>query len=88
MSVPTKQKALFIVEPKGDWRVRDADIPEPSADQVLVRVEAAALNPVDWKVHDKDYFVRGYPAILGFEGAGVVVKVGENVRGVVVGDRV
>ncbi|KAH8078747.1 GroES-like protein [Cristinia sonorae] len=88
MSVPTTQKALFLQGLKGDWAVESTSVPEPSADQVLVRVEASGLNPVDWKIRELGFTISSYPAILGFDGSGVVVKVGDNVTQVKVGDKV
>lgn len=87
-NIPTQHKALLLPEPKGDWRVASVDTPNPAAGEVLIRVESAGLNPADWKIHDYDVVISKYPAILGFDGAGVIVKVDENVTGVVVGDRV
>jgi len=88
MSIPTQQKALFLQEAKGEWKVDTHEVPQPAAGQVLIRVEAAGLNPVDWKVHDYGILVKSYPVVLGFDGAGVVVAVGENVTNVAVGDKI
>ena len=66
---------------------QEKDIDEPGPGEVLVEVHAAALNPLDWKIHDYDFFISEYPAILGSDAAGVVKKVGEGVTNVVVGDR-
>ena len=88
MSIPTSQKALYLQSAKGAWAVGPNDVPTPSANEVLIRVEAATLNPVDWKIHDYDFGVPGYPAIIGTDSAGVVVKVGEGVKRFHVGDRV
>ncbi|TCD68535.1 hypothetical protein EIP91_010460 [Steccherinum ochraceum] len=87
-SIPTTQKALFIESPKGAWAVKSHSVPTPGAGEVLVRVEAAALNPVDWKVHDFDFFIAEYPAIIGIDSAGVVVALGDGVENVKVGDKV
>lgn len=86
----TKQKSLFLSQPQGDFAVRDADIPVPSAGELLVRIEAAGLNPIDWMIYvlgDAAAPVE-YPAVLGSDGAGVVEQVGEGVADFVVGDRV
>ncbi|TCD61389.1 hypothetical protein EIP91_008526 [Steccherinum ochraceum] len=86
--VPTTQKALFIESPKGAWAVRTHAVPAPGAGEVLVRVEAAALNPIDWKAHDFDFAISEYPAIIGSDSAGVVVALGNDVENVKVGDKV
>jgi NADPH:quinone reductase-like Zn-dependent oxidoreductase len=65
--------------------------PTPAPTQVVVRVEAAGLNPIDHKVRAgylKDYFELPLPTILGVELAGVVVQVGSQVKSLHVGDRV
>ena len=76
----------------------DTDLPEAGADDILVRVHAAALNPYDWHI------VRGDPLIArlmgevgltkpkalvaGIDAAGRVEAVGANVRGLRPGDEV
>ena len=84
----SNQKALRIPVKQGDWQVADVPIPTPGPKDVLVKVVSAALNPVDWKVHAYDYFVKEYPGIVGTDSAGIVKKVGEGVTNVAVGDRV
>ncbi|WP_326949536.1 NADP-dependent oxidoreductase [Amycolatopsis sp. NBC_01307] len=69
------------------------DVPEPHAGpgEVRIRVAAASVNPVDWKVRSgaaRAMFEVGFPAIPGRDAAGVVDEVGEGVTGVTVGDRV
>jgi NADPH:quinone reductase-like Zn-dependent oxidoreductase len=78
-------------------RLMDIDLPEPGPDDVLVRVQAAALNPYDW------HMLRGDPRIArlmgvgltrpkervaGADGAGRVEAAGANVRGLRPGDEV
>ncbi|KAI0080916.1 medium-chain dehydrogenase/reductase like protein [Panus rudis PR-1116 ss-1] len=86
--IPQKQKALFLSKLRGDWEVVTIDVPKPGPGEVLVRIEATAVNPFDWKVQAFGMFVESFPAIVGTDGAGVVIQVGESVRDVVVGDRV
>lgn len=69
----------------------DVPAPRPGARQLLVRVRAAGLNPVDFKTRRGDLkLVQRYPlpAVMGNELAGEVVDRGEQVRGFQVGDRV
>lgn len=67
-----------------------ADLPRPIArrGQVLLRVVASSVNPVDWKLASGDlWFLRPrLPYIPGFDVAGEVVEVGEGVSGFKVGD--
>lgn len=87
--LPKTQKALFIESAKGAWIVGPHPVHIPAAGEVLVRVEAAGLNPVDWKVHDYDFMVDKYPAIIGSDGSGVIVALGESTDSKFkVGDRV
>ncbi|THH16074.1 hypothetical protein EUX98_g9361 [Antrodiella citrinella] len=87
-NIPTTQLALFIQAPKGAWVVKEHVVPTPESGEILTRVEAAGLNPVDWKIHDYDFGVSEYPTIVGTDISGVVVAVGAGVQSVQVGDRV
>ncbi|MGI5126354.1 NADP-dependent oxidoreductase [Pseudonocardia sp. CA-107938] len=62
-------------------------VPEPGPDELLVRVDAAGVNPGDWKVRDGAYGIPP-PAVLGRECAGTVVGIGDDVRGFAEGDEV
>lgn len=70
-----------------------ADMPEPQvgANDVLIRIQATAINLLDSKVRDgefKLFLPYKPPFILGHDLAGTVVSVGANVRGFTVGDQV
>ena len=57
----------------------DAPRPEPQAGEVLIRVHAAGVNPIDWKVregHMKDFWPHKLPLILGWDVSGTVAAVG------------
>jgi NADPH:quinone reductase-like Zn-dependent oxidoreductase len=62
--------------------------PEPKATEVLVRVRAAGVNPVDWKTRAGKGPLRELPFTLGWDIAGEVVAVGQGVTRFAVGDRV
>jgi NADPH2:quinone reductase len=63
--------------------------PTPSADEVLVRIRAAGVNPVDAYIHTGGYVRKPpLPYTPGFDGAGEVVAVGAGVPGFRPGDRV
>lgn len=63
--------------------------PVPAAGQVLVRVQAVGVNPVDTYIRGGAYAVKPpLPYTPGMDGAGLVERVGPDVRGVSVGDRV
>ncbi|KAI0667955.1 GroES-like protein [Trametes maxima] len=88
MTIPTQQKALFLLDKQGPFAVQVTDVPAYGADEILVKVEAAALNPVDWKIQTFGLFVDHFPSIIGAEAAGSVIAVGANVSEFKVGDRV
>src|SRR5712672_1694313 len=69
----------------------DAPRPQPQAGEVLIRVHAAGVNPIDWKVregHMKDFWPHEFPLILGGDVSGTVKKVGPGVPRFKIGDEV
>jgi NADPH:quinone reductase-like Zn-dependent oxidoreductase len=65
--------------------------PEPGPNQVLVRVKAAGINGLDWKVREgyvRDAFPLQLPTVLGLELAGTVERAGPGASRFRVGDRV
>ena len=63
-------------------------VSRPAAGQVLIRVAASSLNPLEYKLADLNFMGRTPPVALGLDLAGVVVAVGDGVGGVAVGDGV
>src|SRR6201988_581012 len=63
-------------------------VPQPARDQVLIRVAASSLNPLEHKLADLNFMGRTPPVVLGLDLAGVVVAVGHDVSSVAVGDAV
>ncbi|KAI0655699.1 GroES-like protein [Cubamyces menziesii] len=86
--MPQQQKAVVLEAKFGPVVLKEIDVPKAGAGQVVLRVEATALNPGDWKVVDQGIIVQKYPLVLGFDAAGVIVEVGEGVEGFSLGDRV
>ncbi|MFF4283363.1 NADP-dependent oxidoreductase [Streptomyces kronopolitis] len=62
--------------------------PEPRATEVLVRVAAAGVNPIDWKTRSGYGTIGKPPFIVGWDVAGTVEGVGSGVTRFSVGDRV
>ena len=62
--------------------------PEPKANEMLVRVHAAGVNPVDWKIREGYLGKFPLPAILGRDFSGVVEAVGPGVKEFHIGDAV
>lgn len=72
-------------------RYEDIPTPEPGPNEVLIKVAATSVNPIDWKIRSgaaKDRMPVNFPAILGRDVAGTVVQAGGNVRNLKPGQRV
>ncbi|MGH7679209.1 MAG: NADP-dependent oxidoreductase [Gemmatimonadaceae bacterium] len=83
----------FVVEQYGKGGLRAADVPDPIVGprDVLVRVRAASINPLDKMVRNGEFkLLLKYktPFVLGHDLAGVVTRVGEEVHDYRVGDEV
>jgi NADPH:quinone reductase len=74
--------------PPSSLRIGERSDPIPSDEEVLVRVHAAALNPVDYKVAAIGSELWSYPHVLGVDVAGVIDQVGGHAKGWRPGDRV
>src|SRR5437588_4185433 len=86
-------KAVVVNEYGGPdvLKYQDVPRPEPKQDEILVRVIAAAINPVDTYVRQGMFGKRGMengPVILGYDVAGVVEKTGANAKKFKKGDAV
>lgn len=66
----------------------ELDVPTPDAHDLLVRVEAVSVNPVDTKVRAPKPQVEAQPRVLGYDAAGVVEAVGSDVIDFQPGDAV
>ncbi|KAG4182139.1 hypothetical protein ERO13_A09G026300v2 [Gossypium hirsutum] len=93
-SIPSKMKAWVYSEHGKPVDVlkldSNYDVPQLKEDQVLIKVVAAALNPVDFK-RMLGMFVHSdspLPSVPGYDVAGVVLKVGSQVRTLKEGDEV
>jgi NADPH:quinone reductase-like Zn-dependent oxidoreductase len=72
-------------------KLRRITPPQPEPGEVLIRVRAASMNPVDWKVRSgtlQKFFPVDFPAITGRDGAGEVVAAGSEAEASLVGKRV
>jgi len=72
-------------------RFEDAPRPTPGSGELLIRVYAASVNPLDWKVragYMKDYIPLPLPFIPGWDVSGVVEAVGSSVTKFKKGDEV
>lgn len=86
-------KAVVLHEYGGPSKLKYEDFDDPVAGpgEVLVRVAASSVNPVDWKMRSgaaKDRFPVQFPGILGRDISGTVRALGEGVTGFAPGDKV
>src|SRR5213596_804170 len=92
-STKPKMKAVVVHEYGGPevLKYEDAPKPEPKEDQILVRVIAAGVNPVDEASRSQKYakfFGITLPFIPGYDIAGVVEKIGAKITKLKQGDSV
>jgi NADPH:quinone reductase len=84
-------RAVLMTAVGGPEVLELADLPEPQITgdhDVLVRLLAAGINPVDYKLRSYGVFGGALPAVLGWDGAGVVERIGAAVTRVRPGDEV
>src|ERR1700675_1615110 len=86
-------KAIVVHQYGGPEVLKFEDYPDPVAGlgEVLVRVAATSVNPIDYKRRaglTKDFYPIQFPGLIGVDIAGTVVKIGPGVEGFSVGDKV
>src|SRR5579862_2041304 len=86
-------KAIVVHQYGGPEVLKFEDYPDPvpGAGEVLVRVAATSVNPIDYKRRaglTKDFYPMKFPSLIGVDIAGTVVKVGPGVEDFSVGDQV
>ena len=86
-----KMRAIVIRAYGGPdvMKLENVTRPEPADDEVLIRVVAASINPVDVAIR-KGYLAKlvgNFPIILGMDAAGIIEKVGNKVTKYKAGDR-
>ena len=69
-------------------QIEDIADPQPGSGQVVVRLHAIGINPVETYIREGIYAKPPTPLCLGSDGAGVIESTGANVTEVAVGDRV
>ncbi|KAK2809033.1 hypothetical protein FQN50_004086 [Emmonsiellopsis sp. PD_5] len=72
---------LAAVSPaKGQpFELQTRTTPKPGSGELLVAVKSVALNPADVLMRDQGLFIPTYPTVIGFDMAGLVLEVGDNV---------
>src|SRR6202035_4563638 len=79
-------RAIVVYEYDGPGVLKFEEYPDPvpGRGEVLVRVAAASVNPIDYKRRaglTKDFYPIKFPGLMGVDLAGTVVKVGPGVEG-------
>src|SRR5580698_1815340 len=86
-------KAIVVHQYGGPEVLKFEDYPDPvpGPGEVLVRVVATSVNPIDYKRRaglTKDFYPLQFPGLIGVDVAGTVMKLGPGVEGFSVGDQV
>lgn len=86
-------KAVVLHEYGGPEKLQYEDFPDPvpGEGEVLIRVSATSINPIDWKMRSgvaKEHFPVDFPGIIGRDLAGIVKALGPGVEGFEPGDKV
>jgi NADPH:quinone reductase-like Zn-dependent oxidoreductase len=86
-------RAIVLNEYGDSSKLAPQDIaePEPGPGEIKVKVAAAGLNPIDWKLRSgvmKAFMPLRFPWVLGSDASGEVVELGEGVTQFEVGDKV
>lgn len=87
MSLPSQQKVLYLPGANQDFILGTGEVHRPGPGELLVKTEAVAVNPIDWKIQAGLYPIS-FPAVGGVDAAGVVVAIGAGVTTHNVGDKV
>jgi S-(hydroxymethyl)glutathione dehydrogenase/alcohol dehydrogenase len=83
-----KTKAALATQAGKPLTIEDVDLEGPKAGEVLVEIKATGLCHTDWFTLSGEDPEGAFPAILGHEGAGIVVDVGPEVKSLKKGDHV
>lgn len=90
MQTQLTMQTLQVTEVNGKFTLTEQAIPQPKSGQVLVKVAASGINPLDLKIRagQAAHAAQPFPAILGIDMAGEVVAIGPDVNDFNVSDRV
>src|SRR5580693_9518574 len=86
-------KAIVVHEYGGPEVLKYEEYPDPvpGTGEVLVRVAASSVNPIDYKRRaglTKDFYPLKFPGLIGVDVAGTVIKIGPAVKDFTLGDKV
>lgn len=88
-----EMKAIVIENYGGKEQLKEKelDLPVPGDNQVLVKLYATSINPIDWKLREgylKEMMPFDFPIVLGWDAAGIIEQTGKNVKDFKKGDEV
>lgn len=88
MPVPNHFLAAVIPEQNARHVMAFRALAPLESGEVAIKITATAINPIDWKMRDWNYWLEDYPAVLGSDAAGEIVAVADDVKFLQEGDRV
>ena len=90
MAQPIQMKAAVLDAAGAPFRIAQVARPTPKSGEVLVRVKASAVNPLDLKIRagSAAHARQPLPSIPGIDMAGTIEAIGPDVRGLEIGDDV
>lgn len=86
-------RAVYYEEFGGSDKLKLGKLPDPDPGpgEVVIRIAAAGVNPIDWKIREGRFdciIDHAFPIIPGWDAAGTIVAIGDGVDSFVTGDRV
>ncbi|KAK1241630.1 hypothetical protein MKX08_001604 [Trichoderma sp. CBMAI-0020] len=88
MGVPQTFKAAVVPSPGKEHVIVDRSLPPLQSGEVVIKITATSINPIDWKMRDHEVFITDFPAILGSDAAGEIAAIGPGVSDFNIGERV
>jgi alcohol dehydrogenase/propanol-preferring alcohol dehydrogenase len=86
--MPATMQSAVVAEANAPWMLQEREVPQLGPDDVLVKIHACGMCGTDLWLAQGALSFRPFPLVLGHEGAGEIVAVGEGVTKRKVGDRV
>jgi aryl-alcohol dehydrogenase len=83
-----KIKAAVVYEPRSQYIIDEIDLAAPKSHEVLVKIAACGICSTDDAAVRQEFESIPFPIVLGHEGSGTVVEIGEGVKSFKIGDRV
>lgn len=79
-SIPTTHRAALIPQKGSPFEITERQTPTPGPGELLIRVRAAAVNPIDYYQRAIGISIENYPATTGSDIAGIVAARGPDMR--------